>query len=219
MHPIHVSAYSDQIQRFRLLCEKLATTLQKERVQIKPYSDPSLPHFSRLETEQQSRVIATLADYLEICESAHAENFSLSDTPRFCWKALRRWGLVPSSDIFEKLRSLDTVEIYGDDNLQIFRNLKFFELCSYTLEELYSCEWWKLWGRDEEVTRQLFEVSVDLLSGRVPGTMSFAMGSHALWEIFSAERYRFNVFPRYACALRRSGEVKGFLFTTTIGRD
>ncbi|MFV3407586.1 hypothetical protein ACNH6C_03200 [Bdellovibrio bacteriovorus] len=206
----------DRVERFRLLCERLALVLEKEGLSVKPYHDPALPHFCRLANDQKDLALQTLKDYVEICQEVQAESYSLKDSPRFCWKALRRWGLVPSSDFFDKLEMANIVEIYTSDNLQIFRNLRFFEVSTYTLEELYTLEWWKLYGREEAVTRDLFAAALDLLSGKVPGTMRFQVGKHQLWELCSEGLRRFEVEPRYASSLRRSGEIKGFLFTTTV---
>ncbi|AFX99886.1 hypothetical protein [Bdellovibrio bacteriovorus] len=206
----------DRVEKFRLLCERLALVLQKEGLSVKPYRDPALPFFNQLNENQKDIALQTLKDYLEICQEAHAESFSLKDSPRFCWKALRRWGLIPASDFFDKLQEADSVEVYTEEGLQVFRNLRFFEVCTYTLEELYSLEWWKLYGREESVTRDLFSISLDLINGRIAGTLNFDTGKHDLWELSSEGMRRFVVEPRHACSLRRNGEIRGFLFTTTV---
>ncbi|WP_374033400.1 hypothetical protein ACES2I_11460 [Bdellovibrio bacteriovorus] len=196
---------------FKVLCEKLSQVLSHEGVSIHPYRDSSLQFFNSLTPSQQERAYKTLRDYVDICESALTEHASLRDSERFCRRALERWGLSVASDFFLTVKPEDCVEIYTDEGFQIFRNLRFFELSSYSVEELYCVEWWKLFGRDPQVTEKLFSMCLQTLQGRIPGTLNFDIVEHEVWENDSAEKRRFLIHPKVGSALHREGKILGFL--------
>ncbi|AFY02054.1 hypothetical protein [Bdellovibrio bacteriovorus] len=201
---------------FKTLCERLSQSLQREDVNIKPYRSEALASFNSLEPAQKERAFKTLRDYVDICEGAQKEHISLRDSERFCRKALERWGLSPSSDFFIGVENGDCVEVYTEEGFQVFRNLRFFELSSYTVEELYCIEWWKLFGRNPGLTEKLFSMCLQTLQGRTPGTLVFDMPEHDVWESVSAEKRHFMVQPKFGSALHREGRILGFLVANRV---
>lgn len=205
-------------EEFRHLCERLSEVLRREGVEVAPYREPELPHYSKLTPENQERALRALRDYLDVCLSLHKDNLSMRDTASFCWRALDRWVLSGASDFFYSLRPDDSVEIYTDDGFQIFRNLRFFELSSYSVEELYSVEWWKLFLRDEKVTQRLYSFFLDILQGRVPGVMQLDIGEHQVQEGCSEGKRSFLLHPHLGSALHREGLIRGVIVSQAVRR-
>lgn len=203
---------------FKTLCEKMSEILLRENLQISPYTAPHVPHFQKLSTEQQNTALETFRDYVALCSEVQAEGTLLRDSSKFIRRALRHWSLTISSDAIDKIHKDDSVEVYTNQNLQIFRNLRFFELCSYSLEEIYTLEWWKLYQREEWITQQLFAQSIEVVKGKVAGAFKFNVPGHVLAEINSIEKRTFWVEPGVGCALFKDGETKAFLFATAARR-
>ena len=70
-------------------------------------------------------------------------------------RALWKYGLVSKMDLSEIIEKDEVIEVYSTSQLQIYRNLYFFKLCSYSLFDIMSREWFELYDRPEFITRQL----------------------------------------------------------------
>src|SRR5262249_50245473 len=99
--------------RFRQLCELYAAVGAREGVRIRPYRDPSVPAFSSLPEDRKHAVIAALSQALECFEDASAAQEALRDSPRLLWRALRKLGLTPRSDLFDKIRDTDVINCFS----------------------------------------------------------------------------------------------------------
>jgi hypothetical protein len=144
--------------RFSQLALSLTRMAESANVRVIPYRAPSLPYFSRLPEAQQRSALKLLEHYISIlCHAIHS-GYKLDDPKMLTWVAIKSFGFIPSSDLFHKIDPGDIVEIYDLDNFQIFRNLRFFEFCSYTVEDIYCRPWPSLFRRDETVTSEIFEL-------------------------------------------------------------
>jgi hypothetical protein len=112
------------------------------------------------------------------------------------WSALKILGLRPPLDFFDKIQNEDIVEIYNTDQVQIFRTLRFFELCSYDVASILMIPWYKLYGRSSQMEEiGLREMNDSLFSGTA--AVPFDMPSHELSEIASAEMRVFEMRHRW----------------------
>jgi len=75
------------------------------------------------------------------------------------WGALRSLKLRFDDHLFERLLDDDIIEIYRSDNLQVFRNLKFHEVCSFHFPELFIKQWPELFNRDSFITNQILSAA------------------------------------------------------------
>ncbi|NJL24241.1 MAG: hypothetical protein HC902_03040 [Calothrix sp. SM1_5_4] len=75
---------------------------------------------------------------------------------------MRELGLRPTADLFGELDKSDIIEIYSEEHIQLFRTFNMFECISYSLDELFSYEWWDLFQRDPAITEQLTQVAISL---------------------------------------------------------
>lgn len=157
-------------EEFKWLTQKICALFATEGVRCQAYR-PGAPHFSNLPQAKQDEVLEYLRFYLELCMGQIAAGDRLSDNLSFTWRALKRLGFVPRSDLFNHLTDEDVIEIYNSDNRQLFRNLRFFDHCSYTLEELCTLEWWTLFERDQKITMKLFEAAEKIFRGEITETI------------------------------------------------
>lgn len=174
-------------ERFKRLTKVISMLLTNEGKYQRPYVD-GLPHFNRLPSELKHKVVEHLQFYHDLCIDQVSEGYSLKDSPSFVWRAFRRLGLTPRSDLFSKLTDEHIVEIYSSENVQLFRNFKFFEYCSYTLEELLTIEWWGLFERDPKVTMKLFEYAGRIFAGEITENFVPDLGVHYIRELQSHDK-------------------------------
>ena len=180
----HDSALDD---RFKRLTKVVSMLLTNEGKYQRPYLD-GLPHFSKLATEQITKVVEHLQFFHDLCIEHVSEGYSIKDSPSFVWRAFRRLGLTPRSDLFSQLTDEHIVEIYSNENVQLFRNFKFFEFCSYSLEELLTIEWWGLFDRDSKLTTKMYEYAAQIFNGELHENVKPALESHFVRELASQDK-------------------------------
>ncbi|MNL45597.1 hypothetical protein D3C87_1682560 [compost metagenome] len=112
----------------------------------------------------------------------------MKDSPSFTWRALRKLGYTPTSDLFEQITDDHVIEVYSKDSVQVFRNLNFFQFCSYTFEEILSLEWWNLFDRSEAMSQKIFDATVKVFSGECRVNFDPEVPNHFVRETQSADR-------------------------------
>lgn len=160
-----------QVDEFRDLCERTSRAIATTGREVVPYESHEMPRFQRHSNFE--RVLETLRNYTEVLESAVAAKEDLEDSKHLVWRMIQRMGYVPKSDVFDKLEDGDTIEIYTTDNWQVFRNLRFFDFVSVTVEEMCTL----VWNRDTE--RDL-KITWDMLSFMLKIKMGFIKETTAL---------------------------------------
>jgi len=152
------------------------TSLAKQTVQfakladckLAAFSGPNLPFFSKLGILEQRNAITRLQIYNQICSDVLADGKSLKDSKALTWYALKKFNFVFSSDLFQYIQDDNIIEVYDRDNVQIFRNFHFFDVSSYTLEDLICRPWTDLFLRaNEEQTRTLVNACLKFFTKEV----------------------------------------------------
>lgn len=173
---------ADHASKFRMFAESLVELALREGVRVRPFESPELRHFSRLQLEEQRKVLERLRIYVDLCASVVSEGGLLRDSPLLVMKMIKKLGLTSRAEILDKIKADSIVEIYTPDNIQIFRNLRFFEICSYTLEDIMCREWWKLYWREDVFTREIFLCASRMFNGEINTTISPPIPRHVLKE-------------------------------------
>lgn len=176
---------------FRELAHELSAMGAAIDVPIRPYVLSSLPHFGALSLAEQQEAVMKLAQYVSICQDVVASGGSLRSTRTFVWRAFRTFGWTPNSKFFETMSEDHVVEIYDLNNIQIFRNFKFFEFCSYTLEDIFTRPWMQLFQRkSQSQTDRLLAFVARLLQSRTHDTVFPDVGVQNTREVDSELRYK-----------------------------
>lgn len=205
------SLLSQQLnEEFKSLAHGVCRMLESDGLHRKPYLD-GLPYFQALSLEKKQGIVENLRFYKELCEEQISEGYKLKDNSTFVWRAFRKLGYVPRADVFNSISDEDLVEIYARDNKQLYRNFRFFECCSYTLEELYSVEWWNLYERDSAMTKKIFDAASKVMSGEIEESYVPGIEPHLLIEIRSEERKSFMQQVRLISPLKFNGCVEAIL--------
>lgn len=202
-------------ESFKSLAQKVCMLFATEGVHRKPYLQ-GLPHFEVLSLEKKQEIVRSLTFFKELCEEQVSEGYKLRDNSTFVWRAFRKLGYVPRSDVFNYLTDDNLVEIYSADNKQLYRNFKFFECCTYTLEELYSLEWWHLYERDPQETMKTFEICSKLFSGEITESFVPGLGPHFLKEINSSEKRECFMEIQLISPLKRNKQTEAIVLVETV---
>lgn len=196
---------SRENDRFKILADRLAGILATEGITVRTY-EPDLPHFSKLKEEQKQSTNHHLEFYCQLCEDHMSEGKSLQDCTTFVWRALKSLDLTPRSDLFNHFDNSSVIEIYSNENVQLFRNLNFFQYCSYTLEELHAKEWFWLFERDTMITAKLFAYAQKIFLGEINSNFVPEIPPHVVQELKSQEKLKMECNIKIAGPLFRNGQ-------------
>lgn len=184
---LRVQEDSALVKEFSKLAKSVSMYLSCEGAHVRPHLE-GLPYFSKLSLEAQQVAVDRLRFYHDLCADQSSEGYRLRDSKTFTWRALSKLGLVPKSDLFMQMTDDHIVEVYSSENIQLFRNLNFFDFCSYSLEELHAIEWWGLFDREAATTQKLFGYAEKIFSGELSENFKPEVEKHILRETNSFDR-------------------------------
>ncbi len=180
--------YSSNKKEFCLLAEQISNIAGKHGIKIAPYNSEALPHFSKLDENAQVEILNQLRMYVHICQKTLEIYGSLHFSTQMIWVALKELQLIPCSDLFTKITSEDVIEIHDLGNKQIFRNLRYFEFCSYTLEEVHCVPWTELYYRPVEDLSVLLSFAENIIKNPPRSTIACDFGPQLIQELNSSAR-------------------------------
>jgi hypothetical protein len=175
---------------FLALSNQVAEFGRSIGVEITPYRDPKLVHFTAAADSDRALALENLRLYVSICSDTIKDGASLRDTPQLTWFALRKMGYRPTSDLFSKLGDEQIVEIHNSSFQQVFRNFRFYDFCSYSLEELYSFHLNQLYHRDEKSMGYLMDYLQSLYAGKITSAIEYGGPPHLIMETQSVFKYQ-----------------------------
>lgn len=174
------------------LLESVSNVLSIYGLKIKPYNDIKNLHFLNLNFESQLKTIDHFGVYAEVVIETH-KSHTLKDSKVLLWNMLKRLGYYSMDDVFTKIKDHHIIEIYNSQNVQIFRNLSFFKICSYSLDEILSIPWWKLYSREDKISQEIFKFGSLILSGEIDHSIEPEIPTHILCETASSSNYKVNI--------------------------
>ncbi|QDK38726.1 hypothetical protein [Bdellovibrio sp. NC01] len=136
--------------KFRTHSENICHLISEEGLSFRPYAREALTYFSLLDEALQRAIVVDLMNYYQICLDMRATGQTLKSTRVFTEKALDRLDLHIDPKELERIEDQHIIEIYDVDQRQIFRSFRFFEVSSYTLEDLLCRRWYHIFLRPPE---------------------------------------------------------------------
>lgn len=199
-----VFANGDLTAKLKILLESFAKQLQEAGYPIEPYkgSFPSERFLAMPEARKQG-LYDTFSLYYDTCASTLQTG--QRDDRTMAWSMLLPLQLTPLSDVFSHIQKGDIIEIYNEHSIQVYRSFTFFKLVSYTLEELFTYEWWELYRRPQAINDRMFALGGQLFTADKHETIVEGVSSHVVEEIFSDRR--------------KQAKITEVLLSPLIGRD
>lgn len=182
--------------------------------QIRPFVNEQLPYFNPLSEIGKSAVLVNLRLFNQVCEQVVASGESVRDSRVMLWHVLKMLDFIFPSDLFDHITSDHLVEVYDFNNIQIFRNLKFFDMTSYCLEELLCRPWIDLFLReDHSQIAKITEILMKMYSGEITGVISLKeIGFNRIVETDSPFRIRADILIHFgAPILNKAKQVVGYI--------
>jgi len=187
--------------------ETLSGQLQNLGYNIKPYRSADLPHFTRHSDSRKAGIIRGIRAYSEALQDVSKFDDNI-DMSQFVWRFLLRLGIAPSESLFSTLENEKFIQIYNVDQFQIFRSLRCFERCSFTLEELTSRSWFELWERDSLFYYALTGLATKLIQFMKPAMLRLDFPYHTVREVKSEQLFKFRYKIKSVSVLTRQNKAQ-----------
>lgn len=160
---------------------------------VRPFKSANDLEFTKLSQDMQAIYLKHFSTYAEVLYETHNSGQNLNEARQLVWNMMKKIGMHTTDDVLNKINNSQIVEIYNSENIQIFRNLPFFKVCSYTLDEVLSVPWWKLYRRDDEMSREIFRYASLILRGEAKSTVYPNLPRHYLREVASSFCFQMNI--------------------------
>lgn len=181
--------------------------LEKEGLAVRPYSSSQLIYFQKMNDKQQLETTSGLKHFIEAAKRVLRLGHSLKDGEFFVKTALEYFGFEVHSDFAKYAFAQDVVvEFYTLNGMQLFRTFNYFELTSYTLEDIYCRQWHDLYERPDEFIQKMFaEVEALVMSEDPKKTLVY--GPHTIKERMSLEHLEVYCSGQHISPMCRNGKV------------
>jgi len=136
-----------------------------------------------MESPQKERMIARIENEISIFEHMIVAKEPLANPARQLWRYLLTTKQVPCSDILDKIKPTDTIQVFGVDHRLLFASLNFYDYVSFTLEQVFCETWHQAVRRDPKVTEQLYTDFTRVISGEVRQTIASEPPAHLIEEV------------------------------------
>jgi PAS domain-containing protein len=178
--------------QLRNLVEEFRAQARKEGIPLRSPPDSSAwQKIDSLPLPMRQAMLNGFANFYGIYSAAVEEEIGFQESRKVLWRMIARMKLLCCSDLFNAIDDHDVIEVYDSSLIQIFRNLRFLELCTYSMEEVLAHEWTQLFRRPASVDAEILRVSREILESRHLSTFKAPFPAYALEETFSDERARF----------------------------
>jgi hypothetical protein len=176
---------SNIIENFFKVIDALVTALAQRGVDVKA-RNPARPVFLSLNVQQKVEALKQAQVYLNFVSSVREPIFDARNELR-AFEFF--FGVGFSDEVFEAVGADDVIEVYTSENIQVWRNLNFFKICSYSLEELFSENWMDRYVRDPRVMGACIGEVIGVQDpSRPPVNSKPAIPVHHLYETTSFQQ-------------------------------
>lgn len=151
-----------------------------------PHPD-SIELFMQLPEARQRRFVESLEQYAPIFETqlSHFEidrSTSVEQERKCLQSTERNLGLKIHRSVYDQLAEGDVVEIYDVESIQIYRNINFFRTTNYSLIDVISNPWMRLWERPRRITEAIANRVQEVVSAPGERLVPFDVAPHLLGE-------------------------------------
>lgn len=195
--------------------QDLSHLLHSSGIPVEAYRPHSLEQFEKLPSERQLAILEQFSLYVATVKGTildpQRHDLTLEQEKAILAKNLKRLGLKHSEGSEESIEIGHIIEIYDSHSVQLYRNFEFFRHSSYSLMDLVTTEWFRLYQRPQKITDALIESARQVfIQGKaiVPD-----VPSHILREIYSGARRAFlmNVKAIFPLLDEKTGECRAIL--------
>lgn len=127
-------------------------------------------------------------------------------------KALKAFALSVQEGDLDIIQPNHLIEFYSLSQIQIFRSLQYFELFSYTLEDICCRKWHHLYQRSPEDHAAILKTVCDFLNLPVKKAIRTNLSEHKIRERDSLEHLTLYNQTQWLIPLHQHREVAAVMF-------
>jgi hypothetical protein len=172
MTKVHELKSDASFDRIRSLLDRYTDFVTQAGKSVRRMSPAKLEALLRsLEPARLEGMIARLENEISIFEHMIVAKEPLANPARQLWRYLLATKQVPCSDLFDKIKPMDTIQVFGVDHRLLFASLNFYDHVSFTLEQVFCETWHQAVRRDRAVEETLYTLFMRIISGEIRHTM------------------------------------------------
>lgn len=202
---------ANPVEEFKIYSHRIANYIFEEGISFRPYAHPSLPYFQALNELEKKQVVEDLKRYIRICDAVKKDGASLKNNRLMTEKALSEFGFTAHSEDLDHIEPHHIVEIYNLSHLQIFRSFRYFEMLSYTLEDIYCRKWYYLYDRTEEDQLAMAQAVFDFYALPDKKATKLALPPHLIKEKDSLEKLTLHNQTQWLIPVFQNGNFVGIM--------
>lgn len=200
------------------LSVKLQKVLGREGLFVIPFEEPGLPFYSSLSFEQRQQIIGQMQTLLEIANDLQAHNLKVTEPANLIRTFFKKFNLHAPTWVVDSITKYDIVDVWNLESRLIIASFNFFDICTYSLEELFCRPWAELFLREGDVHIQIFQLCRSLLNGEItqPVDMTY-IPQHKVRETYYAHEDRYILLqPRIFSPVYSGSKLFGFMSVNRI---
>lgn len=202
---------------FISLSLRLQKMLAKEEFYFTTFESKALPYFSNLTSAQQIQIVNQLKTLIELGEELQQQGKKLSNSADLIQTFFRKFKLYTPSWVIDSITNKDIVDVYNLESRLIVASLNLFEICSYSMEELFCRPWAELFAREGETHVQIYQLCRALLNGEISEPVDMTnIPQHKVRETYFPEGSYALLQPRIFSPVYADDKIYGFLSINRI---
>jgi hypothetical protein len=157
-------------------------------------------HLQGLSQESLDKVSSNMEAVVQSLRVCAQEGLNPWDDREFFKISMNALRLSYPNDFLDNVVFGDLIEGYDMNRLQVFRNMRFMEMSTYSLMEILAFEWPLLFDRSQMITDQMISYCDEILWASNK-TINFQIPTHFIRELRSKERQLLEVNFKYLSPL------------------
>lgn len=152
--------------------EKFKRTVKHYGYEVQTYSLSALNKLSEISPEKKSQITVFFENWAKWIEPESEDldplEIDVVKEKVFLKRALEHYGLWVSDEFMNTIQEGQIIEFYGPELIQLYRNIKFFDYCSYSLLDISVFEFYNLWERPAYAMNMTLDDAKAVLMNPIP---------------------------------------------------
>jgi hypothetical protein len=202
----------DNVDEFKKLANVYIDLWKNEGIQVHLSHQNDFHIFKKSSIKRKQLAMTYLQFNIQVMKDMISSGISPSDSKRFTWNVLKKLKLHPKEENFlEFIHDEDIIEIYFLDDVQVFRNRKFFEISTLSIEDILCRPWYELVQRKSKYLFQMLKLTV-LIKLRIIKQMTYwNIAKHEVVEKCTPQKTRFSMHLKYFFPLYSNDQIEAIL--------
>lgn len=180
------------------LAEKYANSRERlkyvlKRCHLIAYGSNSKDSFYDLTDLEKNEKIKAIEDWCELILGYIEEGNNITSTKSLVRYYLHQLGARVADSFLNSITDGDVVEIFDHQSRRLFFNPELFEYSSYSPDEMFSAQWWKLYSRDTDITEKIMKNALHIYQEQVTEPFIPNIPKHIVSETSSVNKYQSEV--------------------------